>query len=289
MTDVASTDLTDYTVHTSDAARRRLARRYAAERRFKALGLAAVLTAMAGAGRCCSRPSSSQAHSRLHAELRGAAGRALRRGHRSGEPARSRTSARSSTRRHRRGAAVRREPHRAPRGARLLVRRAPRSSCARRCSPIRPWSAARTPIALPVSDTVDLYLKGMIAEKDGAAGRPARRRRPRTSGEITVALDRRDGDADPPVGADRRGACRGRRGRARRRRSVPPALSERRRREGHRASRQTAWPARCSSRCIGRGGRPRATGASSRLPPESDAPDLRPRDRLCRRRCARRA
>src|SRR5688500_18281575 len=47
MTDLVAPDLTDYTVHTSDAARRRLARRYAAERRFRALGLAAVLTAMA--------------------------------------------------------------------------------------------------------------------------------------------------------------------------------------------------------------------------------------------------
>jgi phosphate transport system permease protein len=46
MTDLAAHALTDHTVHTSDAARRRLARRYAAERRFKALGLAAVLTAM---------------------------------------------------------------------------------------------------------------------------------------------------------------------------------------------------------------------------------------------------
>src|SRR4051812_33901876 len=47
MTDIAHTAATDYSVHRSDTARRRLARRYAAERRFKYLGLAAVLTAMA--------------------------------------------------------------------------------------------------------------------------------------------------------------------------------------------------------------------------------------------------
>ena len=46
MTDLVSTGLIDYTIHTSDEARRRLARRYAAERRFKALGLSAVLVAM---------------------------------------------------------------------------------------------------------------------------------------------------------------------------------------------------------------------------------------------------
>jgi phosphate transport system permease protein len=46
MTDLARTELADYTVHKTNAARRRLARRYAAERRFRALGLAAVLAAM---------------------------------------------------------------------------------------------------------------------------------------------------------------------------------------------------------------------------------------------------
>jgi phosphate transport system permease protein len=46
MSDIARTDLTDFTIHRTDAARKRLARRYAAEARFKALGLAAVLSAM---------------------------------------------------------------------------------------------------------------------------------------------------------------------------------------------------------------------------------------------------
>ena len=46
MSDIARTDLTDFTIHRTEEARRRLARRYATERRFKTLGLAAVLSAM---------------------------------------------------------------------------------------------------------------------------------------------------------------------------------------------------------------------------------------------------
>src|SRR5687767_11515947 len=47
MTDVARTEFPGYAAHTSDAAKKRLAKRYAAERRFRALGFAAVMSAMA--------------------------------------------------------------------------------------------------------------------------------------------------------------------------------------------------------------------------------------------------
>jgi phosphate transport system permease protein len=47
MTDFAQAGLADYTVHRTDEARCRLARRYAAERRFRLLGLSAVLAAIA--------------------------------------------------------------------------------------------------------------------------------------------------------------------------------------------------------------------------------------------------
>jgi phosphate transport system permease protein len=46
MTELARSDIGDYTIHRTGAARQRLARRYAAEWRFKMLGLAAVLSAM---------------------------------------------------------------------------------------------------------------------------------------------------------------------------------------------------------------------------------------------------
>ena len=46
MSDIARTDITSHTIHRTDDARRRLARRYAAEARFKRMGLAAVLSAI---------------------------------------------------------------------------------------------------------------------------------------------------------------------------------------------------------------------------------------------------
>ena len=190
--------------HISDEVHRRTRRRYAAERRFKALGLAAVLTAMAALVILLVHDLHPGLPG-LHAILRGAAGRSLRRGRRS-----RRTLRKSSFDALADGAIDAVLPfadraHRAARRTRHPLRRSAESCCARRCSAIRRWSAARTPCRCSCSDTADLYLKGMMAEKDRApaagAATPSG-----TSGEITVALASGHGDTDPPVRAGRRRA-----------------------------------------------------------------------------------
>ena len=115
---------------------------------------------------------------------------------------------------------------RAARGHSLRRRRA--SSCARRCSTIPRWSAARSAIALPVSDTVDLYLKGLIVEPEtvtvaGTATPSA------ASGEITVQLDREATGAHSRRSVGR--ACARRPAACRATRRVRPQLPMRKTRE----------------------------------------------------------
>ena len=132
-----------YTIHRTDAARKRLARRYAAEARFKALGLAAVLSAMIALVLLLSTivTQAIPAFTMNYATL---AGDAFGRAHRSGRSRqvglRCSGERRRSTRR-----------CRLPRGGLSAARRVgfsrtpPASSCAKRCSPIPRWWARSAP------------------------------------------------------------------------------------------------------------------------------------------------
>ena len=184
MTDVAPTAFPGYAVHTDDAARRRLAKRYASERRFKFLGLGAVLTAMAALALLLvtifaqGLPALTQFYAVLPFDL-------------SGENINQQDLGKSSF-----GAITRagidavlpfaegRSERRTARGvlstgAEVILRQEVLDD---------PSLVGGThSIAVPVSDTADLYLKGMAAKKEelpaSGAALPSN-----TSGEITVAL-----------------------------------------------------------------------------------------------------
>ena len=184
MTDIASTDVPDFTVHRSDAARKRLAKRYAAERRFRAYGLAAVLTAMVALVTLLFTifvegiPAFTQYSAVLPVNL-------------SGEGVDREDIGKSSF-----GTLTNNAIDAAfPFAESRSDRRAARSLLSESAEVILrekvlddPEMVGTTPtVTLPVSDTVDLYLKGMMTEKDdlpvsGAAAPSG------TSGEITVAL-----------------------------------------------------------------------------------------------------
>jgi phosphate transport system permease protein len=184
MTDISS-PAPDYAIHTSDAVRRRTARRYAAERRFRALGLAAVLSAMAALAILLATvfiqafPAFTQFSAVLPVDL-------------SGEDVNREHLAESSFNSLANSAidaalpfALERSEQRAARsllsdGAPTLLREAVLAD---------PGMVGGThAISLPLNDTVDLYLKGMTGEKtelpvSGIAVPSG------TSGEITVTLD----------------------------------------------------------------------------------------------------
>jgi phosphate transport system permease protein len=186
MTDIA-TDLVDYSVHTSEAARRRLARRYAAERRFKILGLAAVLTAMAALVILLSTivtqaiPAFTMNYAVLPVEFSGE-------GVDTADPAKSDFDALVK------GAidsalpfAEGRSERRAARGllsdaASLILR----EDVVDDPSLVKAGSQR---VALPFSDTIDLFLKGLIVEPEtvSASGSATPSG---TTGEVTVLLDR---------------------------------------------------------------------------------------------------
>ncbi len=185
MTDVARTELLDYTVHTSDEARRRLAKRYAAERRFKLFGFAAVMTAMAALVLLLVTifiqgiPAFTQHFAVLPIDL-------------SGEDIDPQNVGKSGF-----GAITNRAIDAAtPFAESRSERRTARSLLSESAEIILREEVLDDPaliggthsIALPVSDTVDLYLKGMMAEKDvlpaSGVATPSG-----TSGEITVALE----------------------------------------------------------------------------------------------------
>jgi phosphate transport system permease protein len=186
MTDLVSTGLLDYTIHTSDEARRRLARRYAAERRFKALGLAAVLAAMLALALLLSTvvyqafPAFTLNYATLPLQL-------------SGEninPDDLRDSNFDAVVRDAIDAALpfaeSRNDRRAARG--ILSDAA--GIIAREDVLADPELVGGThEIAVPVSDTVDLYLKGLIVEPEDVGVSGAARPSAQT-GEVTVRLDR---------------------------------------------------------------------------------------------------
>ena len=184
MTDLAQTGLADNTVHRTDAARRRLARRYAAERRFRLLGLGAVLTAIAALVLLLSTvfiqgiPAFTQHSAVLSVDL-------------SGE-AIDRTNLGESNFRAATQAAIDaalpfaegRTQRRAARGllsdsAEVILREQVLADPA--------LAGAVRRIELPLSDTADLYLKGMVTEKEelpvSGAAQPSG-----VSNEITIAL-----------------------------------------------------------------------------------------------------
>jgi phosphate transport system permease protein len=184
MTDMTSTDLIDYTVHRSNAARQRLARRYASERRFRMLGLAAVLTAMGALVLLLATvfiqgiPAFTQFNAALPLDLSAA----------NLDPADvAKSNFRAITTKALDTAmpfAQSRAEKRVARsllsqGADVLVREAVLADPS--------LVGATRSIALPVSDTVDLYLKGMVTDRDdlpvSGAAQPSGQ-----SGEITVAL-----------------------------------------------------------------------------------------------------
>ena len=205
MTDIASTDLPDYTVHTE--------RRRAPAPRPALRGGAALPRARPGGGadrdggaRPAARHDLRPGHPRLHAVLRGAAGRSLRRGHRPRGPRRSRASARSRTTRSTRRC---RSPRAAPSGA-------PRA----RSSPMRAEIILREevlddPALVGGTQRVPLprlrHRRPLSEGHDGGEGRSCRSPAPATpsgaTGEITVALAPEMRDADPP-GRAGRGASR---------------------------------------------------------------------------------
>jgi phosphate transport system permease protein len=163
MTDLAQAGLADTTVHRSDAARRRLARRYAAERRFRLLGLGAVLTAIAALVLLLSTvfvqgiPAFTQHNAVLPVDLSGPDV------NRQDLPE---TNFRAITQRSIDALLPFAEGRTARRAARGLLSDSAEVILREKVLADPSLVGSVQPIALPLSDTADLYLKGMMTEKD---------------------------------------------------------------------------------------------------------------------------
>jgi phosphate transport system permease protein len=184
MTDMTGTDVIDYTVHRSDAAKQRLARRYASERRFRALGLGAVLTAMAALVLLLATvfiqgiPAFTQFNAALPLDLSAAN---LDRADLAKSNFRAITTKALDT------AMPFAQSRAEKRVARSLLSQSA-DVLVREAVLADPSLVGGTrTIALPVSDTVDLYLKGMVTDRDdlpvSGAAQPSAQ-----SGEVTVSL-----------------------------------------------------------------------------------------------------
>jgi phosphate transport system permease protein len=184
MTHTAVADIIDHSVHRSDAARQRLAKRYAAERRFRALGLAAVTTAMAALVLLLATvfiqgvPAFTQFNASLPLDLSAA----------NLDPDDiAKSNFRAITTRALDAAMPFATSRAEKRTARSLLSQSA-DVLVREAVVADPSLVGGTrTVNLPMSDTVDLYLKGMVADRDdlpvSGTAQPSG-----TTGEITIAL-----------------------------------------------------------------------------------------------------